>query len=103
MPAGYPGCDRRELPSCKPNRFLLGLTCKRETEAGEREMVKVRKSRVLPVEVLISQPYAKVTGGWTGMRPVGLRRTYSATVNGTFFTNENKATFMTNIRHYCNR
>lgn len=61
------------------------------------------KMATLPVKVTVSQPYIKVVGGWTGMRPVGYRRTYTATVNGVFFANENKATFMVNIRHYCYR
>lgn len=71
-------------------------------EAKDQRSVPAKQA-ILPVRVLVSQPYTKVAGGYTGMRPVGLRRTYTATVNGVFFMNENKSTFMVNIRHYCNR
>jgi hypothetical protein len=66
-------------------------------------MTKVTRAAVLPVEVPVSQPYNKIAGGRTGMRPIGRRRTYTATVNGVWFMNESKATFIANIRHYCNR
>lgn len=62
-----------------------------------------KRAAVLPVRVLVSQPYVKITGGWTGMRPVGQRRTYTATVNGTFFNVENKVGIQRAIRHYCHR
>lgn len=38
---------------------------------------------VVTITVTVSEPYTAIAGGWTGMRPVGRRRTYTATVNGT--------------------
>lgn len=54
--------------------------------------------QVLEVTVCVSEPYVKVGGGWTSRRPLGLRRTYTAIVNGTTFKNESKADIQTVIR-----
>lgn len=42
------------------------------------------------VTVTVSEPYVMVGGGWTGMRPQGLRRDYKATVFGVEIQNTSK-------------
>jgi len=51
------------------------------------------------VVITVSDPYVLIAGGWTGMRPVGLRRTYKADVDGRQFVNTNKAEIQSVIRH----
>ena len=48
------------------------------------------KQQVTEVEVTVSQPYTLIAGGWTGMRPVGRRRDYSAVVAGVTYKNTSK-------------
>jgi hypothetical protein len=55
-------------------------------------------SSYLDVTITASEPYVLVAGGWTGMRPVGLRRTYRATVNGTHYENTSKSAIQRVIR-----
>ena len=39
-------------------------------------------TQVTEVEISVSAPYVLIGGGWTGMRPLGQRRDYTATVLG---------------------
>lgn len=50
------------------------------------------------VTVMVSAPYTLIAGGWTGMRPVGRRRTYSAVIDGRRFENTCKATLQSVIQ-----
>jgi hypothetical protein len=45
---------------------------------------------ITEVTVTVSEPYVMVGGGWTGMRPRGLRRDYKATVFGVEIQNTSK-------------
>lgn len=60
-------------------------------------------TKSMPVTVTSSTPYVKIAGGYTSARPVGLRRTYTAEVDGRKFENESKATIMSVIRAYVRR
>lgn len=42
------------------------------------------------VTITVSELYVMVGGGWTGMRPQGLRRDYKATVFGVEIQNTSK-------------
>jgi hypothetical protein len=55
-------------------------------------------TETVAVEIRVSKPYVVIAGGWTGMRPVGRRRDYSAMVNGRQFTNTSKAEIQRVIR-----
>ena len=50
------------------------------------------------VTVTVSEPYTAIAGGWTGMRPVGVKRTYRANVLGKDYVNTSKATIQSVIR-----
>lgn len=51
------------------------------------------------VAINVSDMYVLISGGWTGMRPVGLRRDYTAEVNGKQYRNTSKAEIQRVIRH----
>ena len=57
----------------------------------------------LEVTITVSEPYVLIGGGWTGMRPLGLRRDYRAEVDGVTFANTNKAQIMLVIRQHLYR
>ena len=48
------------------------------------------KWQVTEVEVTVGQPYIAIAGGWSGMRPVGRKRDYTATAFGKVFRNTSK-------------
>ena len=50
------------------------------------------------IEIKMSKPYVKISGGWTGMRPVGRRRTYTAIIDGVTVENESKSEIQSVIR-----
>ena len=50
------------------------------------------------ITVLVSDPYTLIAGGWTGLRPVGMRRDYRATVNGDAIHNTSKVGIQRVIR-----
>jgi len=50
------------------------------------------------ITVKRSLPYVLVGGGWAGLRPLGLRRDYVATVNGTEVKNTCKGTLEARVR-----
>jgi hypothetical protein len=43
------------------------------------------------VKVEVSEPCVKIAGGWTGLRPVGRRRTYRAEIDGVAIVQESKS------------
>lgn len=50
------------------------------------------------VEIEVSAPYQLIAGGYTGLRPVGMRRDYMASVDGREYRNTSKATIQQVIR-----
>jgi hypothetical protein len=50
------------------------------------------------VTITVSDPYILAGGGWTGMRPLGLRRTYEAEVFGRKIKNTSKDQIQRYIR-----
>jgi hypothetical protein len=50
------------------------------------------------ITITVSRPYVLVAGGWSGMRPVGLRRDYQATVNGVDVRNTSRTEIQRVIR-----
>lgn len=52
----------------------------------------------MTVTITVSEPYVKIAGGATGLRPVGRRRTYRANVLGRDYVNENKSEIQSVIR-----
>lgn len=50
------------------------------------------------VKVAVSDPYTVIAGGWAGMRPVGRRRTYVATVDGVRIEQTSKTEIQRIIR-----
>jgi hypothetical protein len=53
---------------------------------------------MLEVTVTVSEPYISIGGGWTGLRPQGLRRNYEAEVFGRQIRQTNKAEIQRYIR-----
>lgn len=56
---------------------------------------------MITVTVSVSKPYVAIAGGWSGMRPVGMRSTYRATVNGKHCETTNKSQIAQRIRLAC--
>jgi hypothetical protein len=55
----------------------------------------------MTVTVTVSAPYTVIAGGWTGMRPVGRRRTYTAEVDGVKIEQTSKPEIQRIIRRKC--
>ena len=52
----------------------------------------------MTVTITVSEPYTKIAGSASGMRPTGRRRTYRANVLGRDYVNENKSEIQSVIR-----
>lgn len=71
------------IPTSPPDRCAHGY----HATEGECPTCDVDRDGFLPsgarvVTVTVSEPYTLIAGSWDGMRPVGRRRTYVATVDG---------------------
>ncbi len=53
---------------------------------------------VRDITVKVSEPYVKIAGGYTSLRPVGLRRTYVTTLNGHEVRQQSKSEITSVIR-----
>lgn len=56
------------------------------------------KREVPEVTITVSQPAIKIAGGWTGMRPVGVVRTYTTSVLGHDIKKNSKSEIMDRVR-----
>lgn len=50
------------------------------------------------VTITVSAPYVAIAGGWSGLQPVGCKRDYTATVDGTDIKNTSKSEIQRVIR-----
>ena len=50
------------------------------------------------VTITVSKPYTAIAGGYTSLRPIGVKRTYRANVMGVDYVNTNKAEIQSVIR-----
>ncbi|MGC1783601.1 MAG: hypothetical protein WA708_13845 [Acidobacteriaceae bacterium] len=60
-------------------------------------------AQILEVTITVSEPYVRIGGGWTGLRPQGLRRDYKAELFGIKVQNTSKVEIQRRIRQLAYR